>query len=119
MNGPTLSHISYLDTVSKWQYTLNEEYAGRLCAIEPYRNPEAPKYILTWYLPLMGEVWLKEKPALNELKGPTLFPVALYSPKFKAASSGSVFSLEMPQNRKTLWFPRSLMVIGVTTNAEA
>lgn len=42
---------------------------------------------------------MKEKPALKELNGPTLFPVALYNPKFKLASSVSEFYVEMPQNK--------------------
>lgn len=99
IKGPTLSHIKYFVDVSKWQYTFRFEYVGKLWAIDPYRNPDAPKYILTVYLPFIGEVWLNENPQLKELKGPTLLPVALYNPKLRVARVGSVFSVEIPQNK--------------------
>jgi hypothetical protein len=76
-------------------------------------------YIFTWYLPLIGELWLNEKPALNELNGPTFDPVALYSPKFNVASYGSVFSDDIPQKRYTLLDNRSLIGIATTEKADA
>lgn len=67
----------------------------------------------------MGEVYVNENPALKELKGPTLLPVALYNPKLSDANYGSVFYVDMPQNRYTLLLPRSVIAILLTDSATA
>lgn len=56
MKAPTFLQTIFLFSVSYWQYTDYPEYAGRLWAIDPYKNPVAPRYMLTLYLPSIGEV---------------------------------------------------------------